>query len=142
VNTLRILVVEDEVVVARLVECLLQDRGCEVCGVAGSETGALELAELTRPTHAVIDVRLGEGDGRRVARELRRKYNTAVVFCTAYNHQVYNDKSLPPAVCLAKPYDPEHLVPALKAARQIADGELPTHLPYSAVRVGGAEPEG
>jgi two-component system, response regulator PdtaR len=67
----RILVVEDDFVVAGGIERALSDAGFDVAGVAASADEAVELAESQKPSLIVMDVRLaGELDGIRAeARE-------------------------------------------------------------------------
>src|ERR1700722_13508607 len=84
-NTFRVLIVEDDSLVAMSLEDVLSDAGHEICGVAGSEREALELAEGTRPTFAVVDMRLSPGDGRVVARDLVRRYGAAVLMATSHS---------------------------------------------------------
>jgi DNA-binding response OmpR family regulator len=135
VTAARVLVVEDEVVIAILAAETLEQAGLEVVGVAGSEHGALVLAALTHPTHALVDVKLAPGDGRVVARELSAQ-GCAVVYCTAWVSQVVHDPNAAPGLAMSKPYDPDDIILALAAARRLADGEAVTPLPPGTVRVG------
>jgi DNA-binding NarL/FixJ family response regulator len=137
----RVLVVEDEVVIAILAQQVLEEAGLEVVGVAGSEHGALVLAALTHPTHALVDVKLAPGDGRVVARALGAQ-DCAVVYCTAWVSTVLHDPSAAPGLAMAKPYDPEDIILALHAARRLADGEQGVALPHGMVRVGGDQGAG
>lgn len=57
----RILVVDDEPLVALLIEDLLEDAGAEVVGPASSVAGALGLIESKAPDGALLDVNL-EGE--------------------------------------------------------------------------------
>jgi len=131
-----VLIVEDETIIALILEMTLTGAGIEVCGVAGSEEEALQMAAICEPTHAICDVRLAPGDGLTVARELQARYHCAIVFSTAYAHDVCHKPGLPPGVCLGKPYDPALLLAALLAAREIADGQPPSKLPHGAEIVG------
>lgn len=135
-NPSRVLVVEDEWIIAFLVQETLEMAGLEVVGIAGSEWDALDLAARTHPTHAVVDVKLEPGDGRNVARVLCRD-GCCVVYTTAWASEVVHGENVPSGLCLAKPYNPEHLVLALAAARRLADGEVVDPLPPEAVRVRG-----
>ena len=69
----RVLIVEDDMLIALDVEHALREAGYDVCGVATSEAEALELAERLRPEMAVVDISLGPGDGRVVAKTLCRR---------------------------------------------------------------------
>lgn len=70
----RVLVVDDHEVVRRgLCAILEQDDALEVCGEAGTAAEALRLAAELDPDVVVLDVRLPDGDGVTVCRELRRR---------------------------------------------------------------------
>ena len=65
---LRILVVEDEVLIAVEIEERLQRLGCEIVGPVGRLESALELARSTALDGAVLDVNVKGGDaGRNIA---------------------------------------------------------------------------
>jgi DNA-binding response OmpR family regulator len=100
----RVLIVEDEALVALDVEGALSEAGWEVCGVSGSESEALKLAEATRPPFAVVDVRLSPGGGRIVARELSRRFGTAVLLATAHCDDKADLARTGAVACLPKPY--------------------------------------
>src|SRR3954454_7390819 len=57
----RVLVVEDEFVIALEVEFLLRDFGCEVLGPVPSVVRALELLGRERPDAALLDLNLLDG---------------------------------------------------------------------------------
>lgn len=58
-NGMRVLIVEDEMLVSMLVEDMLGDFGCSVVGPAATIGEALALAETARIDAAVLDVNLG-----------------------------------------------------------------------------------
>ena len=60
--THRVLIVEDDLMMADMVEMLLVDSGYEVCGIARNVADAVALARSHKPDLAVIDVRLADGD--------------------------------------------------------------------------------
>src|SRR6516225_3986684 len=67
----RILVVEDDFLVATEIEIALSDAGFDVAGVAASADEAVELADSQKPALVVMDVRLGgERDGIHAAVEI------------------------------------------------------------------------
>jgi CheY-like chemotaxis protein len=127
----RVLVAEDEWIVAYLLREVLEQAGLEVVGLAESEAEALRLGERTAPTHAVLDVHLAGGsDGLVVARELRARFRTAVVYATGNGPTVRADLGAPCGVLLDKPYLPEHVILALHVARKLLDGEPVPALPH------------
>lgn len=69
---LRVMVVEDEVIVALAIKETVEDLGHEVCGLARSEAEALRIADAQRPDIALMDVQLaGPVDGVEAARRLK-----------------------------------------------------------------------
>jgi PAS domain S-box-containing protein len=81
----RILVVEDERIVARDLENTLRRLGYDVVGSASSSDDALRLASERDPDLVLMDIRIkGELDGIEVTKVLRERFDTAVVYITAY----------------------------------------------------------
>src|ERR1700691_737223 len=103
-------------------EGVLSDAGCDVCGVAASEAEALRMGEATRPAFAVVDVHLSPGDGRVVARELFRRYNTAVLMATAHSQKSDDLAATGAVACLSKPYPTEDVPAALRAMLELREG--------------------
>ena len=131
-NAFRVLIVEDDTFISMSLEDVLSDAGHMVCGVAGSEREALELAEAARPSFAVVDVRLSPGDGRVVARELVRRYDTAVLMATSHSADFESLAATGALACLPKPYATWHVPAALQALAALRDGHptgrLPAHM--------------
>lgn len=82
----RVLVVDDHEVVRRgLCEILEQEPDLTICGQAGTAAQAIELTESTSPDVVVLDVRLPDGDGVSVCRELRQgAVRPACLILTSY----------------------------------------------------------
>lgn len=115
----RILVVEDEQVIAMDIEAQLVSFGCEVTGIASSGTEALRLAEATRPDVVLLDIKLqGPLDGFATAEEVQRKRMLPIVFVTAFSYREARRRALAIRSCgfLTKPYRPEDLRAAVSAA--------------------------
>src|SRR4051794_29108199 len=71
----RVLILEDETLVAWSLSEMLSLVGCEVTGIAATVHDALCLAEVTRPDLAVVDVRLaGRRDGIEGAELLKNQF--------------------------------------------------------------------
>jgi DNA-binding response OmpR family regulator len=126
----RVLIVEDEMLIAVEVEAALQAAGYDVCGIATSEAEAVAMARAIIPHLAVVDVNLAPGDGKNVARELADKFNTTILMATSDNPATLN--GIGASAVLPKPYDAELVPSALEAAQEIAaggdPGELPDHM--------------
>jgi DNA-binding response OmpR family regulator len=139
-NTLRVLIVEDDTFIAMSLEDVLSDAGYEICGVAGSESEALAMATATRPSFAVVDMRLSPGDGRVVARELVRRYGTAVLMATADGAEFKSLAATGALACLPKPYAARHVPAALQAICDLRDGRPVGRLPAHMFKLGGFAP--
>ena len=82
-NSPKVLIVEDDGMVALAMQDVLSLVGFNVVSVAASVSDALCQAEITRPEIAVFDVKLaGNRDGIEGARVLRGMFNIPVVFVT------------------------------------------------------------
>jgi CheY-like chemotaxis protein len=107
----RVLVVEDEALVAMLVEDALLDAGFEVIGPAATVEEALSLLEAERPDAVVLDLNLAGETSTPVA-DLLASRGIPYVIATGYGAS-----GLPPghqhAMVLAKPYDPGDLIAML-----------------------------
>jgi CheY-like chemotaxis protein len=116
----RILIVEDEQVVAMDMELQLLSFGYEVAGIAGTGKEALRLAEAALPDLVLMDVQLrGALDGMATAAQMQRVWKVPVVFVTAFGHdEARRAEALAPAGYLTKPYRPENLQRVIAAALQ------------------------
>ncbi len=85
--TIRVFLLDDHEVVRRgLRELLDADDDIEVVGEAGTAEQALARIPPTRPTVAVLDVRLPDGDGVEVCREVRSRYpDIACLMLTSFS---------------------------------------------------------
>jgi CheY-like chemotaxis protein len=114
----RILIVEDELVVAMDVEMQLLAFGYEVAGIARTGKEALRLAESAHPDLVLMDVQLrGALDG---IATMQAVWKVPVVFVTAFGNAEARRRAeaLHPAGYLTKPYRPETLQPVVAAALQ------------------------
>jgi len=81
----RVLVVEDDALVALGIRLTLLELGYEVVGIAASESEAIALACSERPDLALMDIRLrGPVDGVDTARRLRADHGIRSVYLSAY----------------------------------------------------------
>jgi DNA-binding NtrC family response regulator len=115
----RILVVEDEAVVALDVEDRLRRLGHEVVGTADSSTSALALAAEVRPDLVLMDIALRDGgDGIAAAERLRAELAVPVVFVTAFAdaETLERAKRVSPHGYIVKPFDERDLRATIEIA--------------------------
>lgn len=107
----KVLVVEDEALVAMLVEDALLDAGFSVIGPAATVDEAMALLAQERPDAVVLDLNLAGETSTPVADVLAQR---GVPFVVATG---YGAEGLPPGHAkvpvLAKPYDPDELTGTL-----------------------------
>jgi PAS domain S-box-containing protein/putative nucleotidyltransferase with HDIG domain len=115
----RILVVEDENIVALDIQARLVRLGFEVAGHATTGAEALRLAETCRPDLVLMDVLLGGAlDGIDTARELVMRRRLPVVYLTAASDEATLEraKETAPLGYLAKPFEDHELAVAIEMA--------------------------
>jgi DNA-binding response OmpR family regulator len=79
----KILLVDDDFMLADCLEEALVDAGYEVCGIAGTVEDAIALGEAHRPDIGIFDLRLADGrSGTEVAAALRGRYRLGVLYAT------------------------------------------------------------
>lgn len=84
----RVFLVDDHEVVRRGVADLLgMEDDLEVVGTAGTAAEALSRVPAVRPHVVVLDVRLPDGDGVTVCRELRSRTDAAVLILTSFDDE-------------------------------------------------------
>tara|TARA_B100000745_G_C20112867_1_gene380907 strand:+ start:70 stop:1248 length:1179 start_codon:yes stop_codon:yes gene_type:complete len=83
--TLSVLVVDDEIIIARNLEQILERMGLKVVDIACSGEEAIELAHKFKPDLIYMDIRLnGDLDGIETAQIISDELNIPVIFLTAY----------------------------------------------------------
>src|SRR6516165_6971922 len=83
----RLLVVEDDAEMRSLLGQLLEADGYDVRSVCDSRD-AIKAVASEEPDLVLLDIMLGEEDGRDVLKELRRMSDVPVVFLTARSHEI------------------------------------------------------
>jgi CheY-like chemotaxis protein len=107
-----ILVVEDETLVAIMVQDMLEELGFAVLGPAGSVAAAFTLLDGAAPAAAVLDCNLGQEKVWPIAERLQHE-RVPFVFSTGYGAAGI-DPRFTSAPVLAKPYDRASLRTALE----------------------------
>jgi CheY-like chemotaxis protein len=109
----RVLIVEDEVLLAWMSQEILQETGYEVVGVAMDHSAAVAAAIAHRPDLVLMDIRLAGGtSGIEAAIEIFERTGIRSIFLTASGSPEKQLRARPaqPLGWLAKPFDPADLV--------------------------------
>jgi len=109
----RVLIIEDEAIIAMDLQQLVESAGHEVVGVAASEADAVAIAERERPSLVLADVNLGHGgDGANAVERILARHSTPVIFVTAYPERLLTGSRVEPAFVITKPFEPTTLAVA------------------------------
>jgi two-component system, response regulator PdtaR len=115
----RILVVEDEHIVAMGIKKMLKSLGYTVTGVASSGEDAISKAESTFPDVVLMDIMLkGDIDGVEAAGKIKERFDIPVVYLTAYsdNNILERAKRTEPFGYIIKPFDEKDLYSNIEVA--------------------------
>jgi len=112
VSRLRLVIVEDEFIVAFELGTVLESHGHEVCRVVSSGEAALEAACADRPDCVLMDVNIaGAMSGIDAAAEIRKRLDTEIVFMTGFPGYEIKERvrEIRSAAILPKPIEHEQL---------------------------------
>lgn len=115
----RILVVEDEGIVAKNIQSRLKKLGYNVLALVSSGEEAIRRAEQTRPDLVLMDIVLkGDIDGVEAAKEIRARLNVPIIFLTAYadDDTLEKAKIAEPFGYILKPFEVRELRSAIEIA--------------------------
>ncbi|CAM3205837.1 MULTISPECIES: response regulator [Sphingomonas] len=124
---LNLLIIEDEALVAMLVEDALTLHGHRVIGIADTVAAAMALVDAERPDMALCDVKLADGDSGVTAAQLLADRGIPCVFLSGN----CPERAGHPLVigCIAKPFRAGSLGAAVRAAHLTATGKRPNDPP-------------
>ena len=89
----KILIVEDELIIAMMIEQMLVRQGHQVVGKVTTGESAVEAAGEHNPDLILMDIRLeGEMDGIDAIKAIRRKQNIPVIFLTGNSDEGYRKR--------------------------------------------------
>lgn len=128
-----VLVVDDDLMIAQLVEKYLQRAGYRVA-IAGDGLTALKMIRELSPALVVLDLMLPELDGQAVARAAREENEVSIIMLTALGSTTQRVAGLESGAddYIAKPFAPSELVARVRSVLRRTRTS-----PSSAVRYGG-----
>jgi DNA-binding response OmpR family regulator len=116
-----ILIVEDESLVAIEMQCILEDNGYSVLGIAADLESALKFAQQNIDL-ALVDLNLRDGlTGPQIGERLANEHNAGVLFVTA-NPRLLGDGIAGTIGVLTKPTDEDSLLSAVRFGLQRKEG--------------------
>ncbi|MGA7937933.1 MAG: ATP-binding protein [Kovacikia sp.] len=120
-KTLQILVVEDEIVIARDIEGCLENLGYSVMDIVASGAEAISRASELRPDLVLMDIRLeGELDGIQAAEQIWGCFQIPIIYVTGFSDKTTLEraKMTQPFGYILKPVEEQELYVAIETALQ------------------------
>jgi CheY-like chemotaxis protein len=117
----KILIVEDENIVALNLQTRLKSLGYQVAGMASTGEDAVKKCAETMPDLVLMDIMLrGEMDGVAAADQIREKYHVPVVYLTAYADDVTLERAkvTEPFGYMLKPFEVKEIRTTIEIAPQ------------------------
>ena len=113
-KALRILVVEDDAMIAMLLADVFAGMGHDVCAIEATEAGAIAAAAQCKPDLMIVDARLGDGSGFTAVEEILRTGFVPHVFVSGDIAAVH--ALVPGAVAIQKPFNESDLLREIQLA--------------------------
>lgn len=115
---LKVLIAEDDLMIADMVEAFLTAAGYQVSGIARTVDEGVKLARTSRPDLAILDMRLADhGLGTEIATKLDIGPRVGILYASGNIDQVM--KLADHDACISKPFQPNDLLRALRIVEQI-----------------------
>ena len=113
---MRILIVEDEIIIAEDLKLTIQNFGHEVISIVTSGEEAVVYTDRLMPDIIFMDIVLdGELNGIDAAIKIREKHNIPIIFCSAYIDRVTQRETslIKPGIFISKPVEESKIQIAL-----------------------------
>jgi CheY-like chemotaxis protein len=107
----KILIVEDENIIALDIRSMLEDLGYMVSAIVSSGEESIQKASKMKPDLVLMDIKLkGSIDGVSAGQEIYKQFHIPIVYLTAYSDQatikrINNGKNGNPSTVINKPFD-------------------------------------
>ena len=127
---MRVLIVEDEALIAMVLADSLEDAGHEVVGPAATMAEALALCDRAPPPDlAVLDINLGDGsNGVDMARALVERWGVPSIFASGQTMEARQARDVALGY-IRKPYEAQTVLRGVEVAREVMDGRTPRAVP-------------
>ncbi|MEM7508607.1 MAG: response regulator [Pseudomonadota bacterium] len=113
----RVMVIEDEPIIALDIESIVTGMGHEVVGIADTHTSAVALSEKTGPDLILADIQLADGSsGIDAVEEILADHTVPVVFITAFPERLLTGERPEPTFLVTKPFRAETVEAAISQA--------------------------
>ena len=109
-SSTRVLIIEDEPLIALDLERLVTELGHRVVKIARTERQAIEAVMRAKPGLILADIQLADGSsGLDAVNEILRSFSVPVIFVTAYPQRLLTGTRPEPTFLIAKPFHPDNV---------------------------------
>ncbi len=113
----RVLIIEDEAVIAMDLSDLVTNAGHEVVATATTASQAVKAAKRERPDLVLADIQLADGSsGIDAVKDILSSFEVPVIFITAFPDRLLTGERPEPTFLITKPYSPDMVRAAVSQA--------------------------
>ncbi|WP_454279556.1 response regulator [Sphingomonas sp. Marseille-Q8236] len=113
----RVLIIEDEPIIAMDIETIVRDLGHEVTGVAVTRDEAVALAMEDRPGLVLADIQLADdSSGIDAVKDILAEFEVPVIFITAFPERLLTGERPEPTFLITKPFQRSTVKAAISQA--------------------------
>ena len=122
----KVMVIEDEAIIAMDLETIVADMGHRITGVASTESGAVDLFDRERPDLILSDIQLADNSSGidAVNAIIEKAGDLPVIFITAYPERLLTGEGPEPAFLISKPYTEDQVRSAVSQAMFFASSAI------------------
>jgi CheY-like chemotaxis protein len=104
----RVMIIEDEPIIAMDIEALVMDLGHDVVAVARTRDQAVAMAQAHRPGLILADIQLADdSSGIDAVKDILASYTLPVIFITAFPERLLSGERPEPTYLITKPFKPD-----------------------------------
>jgi CheY-like chemotaxis protein len=107
----KVMIIEDEAIIAMHLKSLLVSMGNDVAAIVRTESEAIATAKLVQPELILADVNLADGSsGIDAVGHILDEMDVPVIFITAFPEKLLTGDKVEPAYVISKPFNPDDVV--------------------------------
>ena len=123
----RVLIIEDEPIIAMDIETIVRDLGHDVTGVAVTRDEAVALAMQDRPGLVLADIQLADdSSGIDAVKDILVQFSVPVIFITAFPERLLTGERPEPTFLITKPFQRSTVKAAISQALFFDEATMPT----------------
>jgi len=104
-TTTRVLIIEDEPIIAMDIESIVRDLGHDVTGIAVTRDEAVALARKIKPGLVLADIQLADdSSGIDAVKDILAEFTVPVIFITAFPERLLTGERPEPTFLITKPF--------------------------------------